>query len=318
MLSPDVDVTSCLSLANILGVTVVPKHEKYLGLPTVVGRSKREAFEGIKERILKKLQCWSSKQLSQAGRSVLLKTVILAISNYVMCCFRLPNSLRGEIESMMAIFFWSCGIDTKIHWLSWDKLCNPKEGGGLDFRRLKECNLALLAKEAWHVAMSPDKLGSSPSFTWRSLLAPRDILVARLRWKVGNGQSIPLLGQSWLPRPRTFQPVSRLRSLGADARVAELITASRGWKIDLILAEFHPMDAECILSIDTCNAGEQDKLVWHFEHHGNISVSSAYSVERMLSSEEGSSGTPQQWKFLWKSKAQPKVLLFAWRAARNA
>ncbi|KAL0434037.1 UNVERIFIED_CONTAM: hypothetical protein Slati_2738000 [Sesamum latifolium] len=66
------------------GVAVVAKHEKYLGLPTVVGRSKKELFEGIKDRIWKKLHSWSSKQLSQAGRSVLLKSIIHMIPTYVI------------------------------------------------------------------------------------------------------------------------------------------------------------------------------------------------------------------------------------------
>ncbi|KAL0448533.1 UNVERIFIED_CONTAM: hypothetical protein Slati_1409700 [Sesamum latifolium] len=39
--SKNVDATSRTILANILGVMVVPKHDKYLGLPTVVGRSQK-------------------------------------------------------------------------------------------------------------------------------------------------------------------------------------------------------------------------------------------------------------------------------------
>ncbi|KAL0408322.1 UNVERIFIED_CONTAM: hypothetical protein Sradi_1766600 [Sesamum radiatum] len=64
------------------GVEVVSKHDKYLGLPTVVGRSKREVFEGVKERVWKKLQTWSSKQLCQAGRVVLIKSVLQALPTY--------------------------------------------------------------------------------------------------------------------------------------------------------------------------------------------------------------------------------------------
>ncbi|KAL0434827.1 UNVERIFIED_CONTAM: hypothetical protein Sradi_0190600 [Sesamum radiatum] len=41
-----------MELASMLRVTVLPKHEKYLGLPTVAGRSKRELFEGIKRSYL--------------------------------------------------------------------------------------------------------------------------------------------------------------------------------------------------------------------------------------------------------------------------
>ncbi|KAL0394970.1 UNVERIFIED_CONTAM: LINE-1 retrotransposable element O protein [Sesamum latifolium] len=90
--SRNVDEGSCMELANILGVAVVPKHEKYLGLPTIAGRSKRELFESIKDRIWSKLHCWLAKKLSQAGRGVLLKIVLQSIPIYAMGCFRLPDS----------------------------------------------------------------------------------------------------------------------------------------------------------------------------------------------------------------------------------
>ena len=38
------------------------------------------------------------------------------------------------------------GEEKKMAWLSWDKLCEPKECGGMGFKELKYFNLALLAK----------------------------------------------------------------------------------------------------------------------------------------------------------------------------
>ncbi|KAL0378642.1 UNVERIFIED_CONTAM: hypothetical protein Sradi_3169700 [Sesamum radiatum] len=64
-----------MSLATILGVQVVEKHPKYLGLPTTTGRSKWVVFKEMKERIWKRLQGWATKELSQARWIVLIKTV---------------------------------------------------------------------------------------------------------------------------------------------------------------------------------------------------------------------------------------------------
>ncbi|KAL0394694.1 UNVERIFIED_CONTAM: hypothetical protein Slati_4435600 [Sesamum latifolium] len=102
--SKDVSHSVKANLAAILGVTIEEKHTKYLGLPTVVGRSKREVFEGIKDRIWSKMQGWASKKLSQAGQAMLIKSILQALPTFVMSCSRLPDNLLREIEGMFANF----------------------------------------------------------------------------------------------------------------------------------------------------------------------------------------------------------------------
>lgn len=53
--------------ANSLGMEIVPKHEKYLGLPTYIGRKKIATFAYIKESLSKKLVGWQRKLLSSAS-----------------------------------------------------------------------------------------------------------------------------------------------------------------------------------------------------------------------------------------------------------
>lgn len=52
------------SLAATLGMEIVSKHEKYLGLPTYVGRKKTETFAYIKGILNKKLEGWQGKLLN--------------------------------------------------------------------------------------------------------------------------------------------------------------------------------------------------------------------------------------------------------------
>ena len=46
---------------------------KYLGLPTPEGRMKKDNFKPIKAHFGKRLAYWSDKNLSMAGKEVLIK-----------------------------------------------------------------------------------------------------------------------------------------------------------------------------------------------------------------------------------------------------
>ena len=50
------------------GARVVQHHEKYLGLPPLIGRRKRKAFNRIKDQVVRKISSWKGKLLSYAGR----------------------------------------------------------------------------------------------------------------------------------------------------------------------------------------------------------------------------------------------------------
>ena len=64
------------SITSILGVRAVMGTGKYLGLPSMIGRSKEATFGFIKDRIWHKINSWSSKCLSKVGREVLIKSVL--------------------------------------------------------------------------------------------------------------------------------------------------------------------------------------------------------------------------------------------------
>lgn len=131
----------------LLGVSV-QSHCKYLGLPLVLGRSKKQVFDFIRERTIKKIKSWKSRFLSPAGKEVMIKSVIQALPVYTMSCFRLPKGLVQEILKQIANFWWSSGEkDRNMHWLAWRKLTEPKEQGGLGFKDLEAFNAALLCKQ---------------------------------------------------------------------------------------------------------------------------------------------------------------------------
>ncbi|KAL0366793.1 UNVERIFIED_CONTAM: hypothetical protein Sradi_3569400 [Sesamum radiatum] len=100
--SRNIPKESQIYLARTLGVRTVERHEKYLGLPALVGRYKKETFQNLKDKVWKRLQSWRCKNLLQAGKVVLLKSVVQAMPTYVMGCFLVPTSIHRELEGLMA------------------------------------------------------------------------------------------------------------------------------------------------------------------------------------------------------------------------
>ncbi|XP_022772479.1 uncharacterized protein LOC111315160 [Durio zibethinus] len=55
-------------IKEAFGVQITSKPEKYLGLPSMVGRDRKRAFRGLKDRISSRLASWSNKTLSLDGK----------------------------------------------------------------------------------------------------------------------------------------------------------------------------------------------------------------------------------------------------------
>lgn len=95
--------------------------------------------------------------------------------------------------------------------------------GGRGFKELESFNLALLAKKISRLITKTESLvgknlkekyfkheevlearvKSNSSSIWKSLIAAREVLKARLRWRVGNGSKIKIWSDQWLPNTST-------------------------------------------------------------------------------------------------------------------
>ncbi|XP_059436301.1 uncharacterized mitochondrial protein AtMg00310-like [Corylus avellana] len=178
------------AILEIAAIPVSQRFDTYLGLPALVGKSRTKEFKTIIDRIEKRQKDWKLRFLSQAGKEILLKAVVQAIPTYSMSVFLLPKALCSNINSMMQKFWWGHkSNESRIHWMSWERLGDNKEKGGMGFREFSCFNKALLAKQYWRLWKTPDSLvakimkakyfpkkevldaniGSKPSYAWRSI-----------------------------------------------------------------------------------------------------------------------------------------------------
>nr|XP_023882199.1 uncharacterized protein LOC111994541 [Quercus suber] len=227
-----------------LGVREVDRFESYLGLPTIVGRAKFQTFSFIKDRVWKKIQGWKGQLLSRAGKEVLTKAVAQSIPTYTMGVFLLPAKLCNDLNAMCSRFWWGqIGNERKIHWKSWDVLTKPKKEGGMGFRDLRNFNLAMLAKQGWRLMQDEDSLVygcfkakyfprgcfleasdvPNSSFVWKSLLAAQPLLKKGSCWRVGNGNSIRIMQDKWIPNHPTNQVLLPRTDVDSEERVNVLI-----------------------------------------------------------------------------------------------
>ena len=167
-------------------------------------------------------------------------------------------------------------------------------------------------------------MGNNLSFTWQSIVAAQHIVREGIKWRVGNGNSIRIWGDKWLPSTSTHKVASSRLFLHLDTLVGELIDHENvWWKTEALAALFLPYEVDIIQSIPLSPCFLEDKIVWAKTLNGKFSVRSAYVVATRLSSDPNSGTSSdmgpsrQFWKRLLALPLPHKTRHFAWQACRD-
>ncbi|KAF5445202.1 hypothetical protein F2P56_034269 [Juglans regia] len=124
------------------------------------------------------------------------------------------------------------------------------------------------------------KLGSKPSLIWRSLWGAMNLLKEGLVWRVGNGESIKIWGDRWIPQLSSYKIQSPIKCLNEVDKVAVLIDGEKGeWKLELVKEVFNEVEARIICGLPVSKAGRPDKQIWAPSKSGVFNVKSAYHFE---------------------------------------
>lgn len=89
-----------------LGFKGVIRNSRYLSLPVVFGRLKKEVFKLVIDRVWKKVKGWNVGFLSTAGKEVLIIVVAHAIPTYIMSYYRILDQCSKDIGAPLAKFWW--------------------------------------------------------------------------------------------------------------------------------------------------------------------------------------------------------------------
>lgn len=220
-----------------------------------------------------------------------------------------------------------------------------KKVGGLGYKDLHSFNMAMLAKQGWRLLTDPtslcarvlkakyfpnsDVLHAEPvegmSYTWRSILRGIQLLKEGVIKRVGDGRSINIWQDPWVPRNGSPFLITRKGNVVIDC-VADLLDPVSGkWDVDLVDDCLWPADAIHVSKILVC-LNLEDSWAWRLEPKGQFSVKSAYKLHRLLLESNGSaSGDDSRdhesdfaWKDIWACPCPPNVRQFLWRVAHDS
>ncbi|PKA51938.1 putative mitochondrial protein [Apostasia shenzhenica] len=275
----------------------------------MIGRAKKKAFLSIKDRISQRIEGWKERLLSIGGKEIMIKAIAQAIPTYAMSIFKLPTTLCKEIENIISRFWWRYSSKSKgIHWCQWNDLCKSKAEEGMGFRNLTLFNIALLGKQWWRLQqdqnsltfrvlkgryfpsgnLEEDYLGRDPSFVWRSIWEAKQVVDMGFIWRIGNGKSVKIWKDKWIPRRWSFRPFSPIKNLHEHTTVDALINPVIGqWNISLLVDNFFCEDVEAISNIPLGDLTSPDQKIWANHPSGRYSVHSAYNFIQDINTKLG-------------------------------
>ena len=148
------------------------------------------------EKITARINSWTSRFLSYAGRLQLIQSVLFSIQNYWCRHFILPKCVIKEINQKCSRFFWKgTNILSKGARVSWSAMCYPKAESGLGIKDIFSWNNACIIQNIWSILTQAGSLwiawieayvlkgrsiwnisvSSACSWNWRKILQLRDL-----------------------------------------------------------------------------------------------------------------------------------------------
>ncbi|XP_020190758.2 uncharacterized protein [Aegilops tauschii subsp. strangulata] len=165
---------------------------------------------------------------------------------------------------------------------------------------------------------------NSEALSERSIIHGRELLREGVVWRIGDGTSIKIHHDNWLPRHGSLKPLGQ-QYIAGITHVRHLLDESGvAWDMNKVERMFTPGDAEDIKQTVIGGPNMRDYMAWNFSNNGQFSVKSAYhlcmSLSGVKTGQLGSSMPSRDhkaWLALWDTNAPGKAKIHAWRLMKN-
>lgn len=304
-------------ISQALQMEEANENSTYLGLPSTLGRNKSIILGYLKAKACTRVKSWEGRHISRSGKEVLIKSVAQALPTFSMNVFLLPLDITKSIEKTLSNYWWktSQASNSKLNWMSWERMSKHKTAGGMGFRDFRDFNLAMLGKQGWRFMTNANslvsrlykaryfansdflnsKLGHNPSFIWRNICEAKDLLIAGVRWRIGSGSNINILQQPWLSDQDNPYVTTIIQELEGKTVNTLFQNEKKEWSSEVIQAAFNERDQKIILDTEISESAMEDLLCWNQEVTGQYSIKSAYNLLQRKNESWHSSNLTSVW-----------------------
>lgn len=246
----------------------------------------------ILHKARQRLSGWKMSCLSQAGRVVLIQSVLQALPVHIFLSGWSSVSIIKKLESLNRAFLWNSSAGHRcMPLLNWAKVTSSRMQGGKDLAIFYTSILgSAIFKSLSHsdtpwVRLTRLKYGrlsigsktAKSSFTWRSLVRAFPRLVSGFIMVIGTGYSCNVLEDHWV----TDLPLAwKLTFINMDLICPELTVSSfilnGAWNLELLQNYFGSLLIQRILAIPISLLPDDDKWVWSASTSGSPKCGSLY------------------------------------------
>ncbi|RVW43982.1 DEAD-box ATP-dependent RNA helicase 17 [Vitis vinifera] len=282
-------VNNVEELAAAIGCKVGSLPTSYLGLPLGAQYRSRAVWDGVEERMRKKLARWKSQNISKGGRITLIRSTLANMPIYFMSMLSMPRKVRLS---------WRFAMEREAFWNQVIRGKYGEEQGGWSSKEARG--------ETHGVGL------------WKTLRKEWEVVKSRLVFVVGNGKRIKFWKDIWCgdePLCVSFPSLFAL-AVSKDAWVKDVWRCNEGggswsplfsrpfndWELEEVCSFFVALNRKQI------QQGVDDRVIWRETNCGKFSVKSLY--KSLVS------GHPISFpsSAIWKVTVQPRVSFFGWEA----
>lgn len=131
----------------------------YLGLPLISGKLRLRDCEPLINKFCRKIEHWTCKFISQAGRAQLIAVVLFGMQNHWSLFLFLPKCVLKKMQSIFSHFLWSGSYHGPCQFkVAWSDCCISKEEGGLGFKDLVIWNKGAIMYQLWRIIKKVDSI----------------------------------------------------------------------------------------------------------------------------------------------------------------